>query len=178
MTLLPRKARGEVVLGVAGDTVFVGDHIAYFYETDAEFQRAFGFLDVGLQGADHCVIFGVPDDIDRALDAVRGLGWDTDALISSGRLSIMHPAATSEETADRVSQHFAKLLAAGAPLIRFIGNAAVSWEVSGCGRIRQAAGVRGAHFTWPTPRSAGRNTDSRGRNCDAASPDVPRKPPS
>jgi len=128
MTQLPRKARGEVVLGVAGDTVFVGDHIAYFYETDAEFQRAFGFLDVGLQGADHCVIFGVPDDIDRALDAVRGLGWDTDALISSGRLSIMHPAATSEETADRVSQHFAKLLAAGAPLIRFIGNAAVGRE--------------------------------------------------
>jgi hypothetical protein len=124
----PRASRDQIALGLANDTVFVGDHIAYFYDTDSEFQRAFGFLDVGLRGSDHCVIFGIPEDIERALAAVRTLGWDTEALISSGRISLLSPAATCEETVARVSQHFEKLLATGTEFIRFIGNAAVGRE--------------------------------------------------
>ena len=128
MTHAPRKSRQQVVLGIADDTVYAGDHVAYFYETDEEFERAFGFLDVGLRGSDHCVIFGIPDDSDRALDVLRQRGWNTDALVSSGRLSVVRPAATSDETVERVSRHFDKVLAAGAPFIRFIGNAAVGRE--------------------------------------------------
>lgn len=128
MPHLSRKAREEVVLGIADDAVFAGDHIAYFYETDEEFQRAFGFLDVGLRGEDHCLIFGIPEDIDRGLAAVRELGWDTDALMSSGRISVLQPAATCEATVDAVSRHFEKVFATGARFIRFLGNAAVGRE--------------------------------------------------
>ncbi len=125
MAHLDRKARDEVELGIADDAVFAGDHIAFFYETDEEFQRAFGFLDVGLRGADHALVFGIPEDIDRMLAAVRALGWDTDRLIATGRLSVLEPADTCEATVERVSRHFEKVLATGAPFIRFIGNAAV-----------------------------------------------------
>jgi DcmR-like sensory protein len=125
MTHLDRKARDEVELGISDDAVFAGDHIAFFYETDEEFQRAFGFLDVGLRGADHALVFGIPEDIDRMLAAVRTLGWDTDRLIAAGRLSVLEPADTCEATVERVSRHFEKILATGAPFIRFIGNAAV-----------------------------------------------------
>ena len=128
MTFLSRQSRDEIELGIANDTVFSGDHIAYFYETDEEFARAFGFLDLGLRGSDHCVIFGIPEDTDRALGVVRARGWDADALISSGRLSVVTPAATCDETVERVSRHFGKVFAAGAPFIRFIGNAAVGRE--------------------------------------------------
>ena len=122
---LLRRTRDEVSLGIANDTVFAGDHIAYFYETDEEFHRAFGFLDVGLRGDDHCLIFGIPEDTDLALDAMRQRGWDTEALIAAGRMSVLRPAPTCEETVDRVSRHFGTVLSAGAPFIRFIGNAAV-----------------------------------------------------
>lgn len=108
--------------------MFVGDHIAYFYETEPEFERAFGFLDLGLRGNDHCVIFGISEDIDRALAAMRTRGWNPDALMSSGRLSLLHPASTCEETVEGVSRHFEKVFATGAPFIRFIGNAAVGRE--------------------------------------------------
>jgi hypothetical protein len=128
MTQLSRKAREPIVLGIADDTVYSGDHIAYFYETDPEFERAFGFLDVGLRGRDHCVVFGIPDDLVRALDALRGRGWHPEALIADGRLSLVEPAPTCEETVARVSLHFDAVLAAGAPFIRFIGNAAVGRE--------------------------------------------------
>jgi hypothetical protein len=128
MTRPPRRSRDEIRLGIADDTVFAGDHIACFYETDEEFNRAFGFLDVGLRGEDHCVVFGIPEDVDRALAAIRARGWDTTSLMASGRLSILAPAATCDETVERVSRHFAAILAAGAPFIRFIGNAAVGRE--------------------------------------------------
>ena len=123
-----RKTREEVALGIAGDTVFAGDHIAYFYETDEEFQRAFGFLDVGLRRNDHCLIFGIPDDTGLALAVMRGRGWDTEELIAAGRLSVLRPAPTCEETVELVSRHFERILSAGAPFIRFIGNAAVGRE--------------------------------------------------
>jgi hypothetical protein len=117
-----------VTLGIDDETVFTGDHIAYFYETAQEFQRAFGFLDVGLHGQDHCIIFGIPEDIERALGALRARGWKTAELIESGRLSLLEPGVTCDETVARVSAHFEKVLAAGAPFIRFIGNAAVGRE--------------------------------------------------
>lgn len=128
MSHLRRTQRQEVALGIGGDAVFAGDHIAYFYESEEDFHRAFGFLDEGLRGEDHCVVFGLPADIDHALDALRARGWNTAELIASGRLSLTHPAATCDETVERVSQHFAKVFAAGAPFIRFIGNAAVGRE--------------------------------------------------
>src|SRR5687768_13435386 len=109
MAHLDRKAREEIELGISDDAVFAGDHIAFFYETDEEFQRAFGFL----------------EDIERMLAAVRELGWDTDELLATGRLSTLEPADTCEATVERVSRHFEKILATGAPFIRFIGNAAV-----------------------------------------------------
>jgi hypothetical protein len=124
----PRRSRQQVSLGIADDHVFVGDHIAYFYETDEGFQGAFGFVDVGLRGHDHCVIFGIAEDTDRMLEAVRRRGWQVDELIAAGRISVLRPALTCDETVSRVSAHFANLIAAGAPFIRFIGNAAVGRE--------------------------------------------------
>jgi hypothetical protein len=128
MTPPPRRSRDQIKLGIADDVVFSGDHIAYFYETEDEYRRAFGFLDLGLRGEDHGVIFGIPEDIDRALRAVKGFGWDTKDLLSRGRLSILSPAATCDETVDRVSRHFQGVLGNGARFIRFIGNAAVGRE--------------------------------------------------
>jgi hypothetical protein len=124
----PRNTRQEVDLGIADDKVFSGDHIAYFYETEEEFRRAFGFLDVGLRGDDHCIVFGIPEDVDRGLAALRAMGWNTKDLMAKGRLSTLAPAATCDETVERVSKHFDGILAAGAPVIRFLGNAAVGHE--------------------------------------------------
>ena len=123
-----RRRRPEVALGIDEETAHAGDHIAYFYETDAEFERAFGFLDAGLRGDDHCVVFGIQDDTDRALDAVRRLGWDPDALMRDGRLSVVRPLPKCDDTVAAVSAHFQSVYDAGAPFIRFIGNAAVGHD--------------------------------------------------
>lgn len=123
-----RKSRAPVDLGIADETVFAGDHIAYFYDSDAEFRRAFGFLELGLRGRDHCVVFGIPEDTDRALEVLSSLGWSPDELIEQGRLSIVRPALTCDETVVAVSAHFTRVLDAGGLFIRFLGNAAVGRE--------------------------------------------------
>jgi len=123
-----RRSRASVDLGIADEVVFAGDHIAYFYDSDAEFRKAFGFLELGLRAADHCVVFGVPEDTDRALEVLRSMGWSPDELMGQGRLSVLRPALTCDETVAQVSEHFARVLDAGARFIRFLGNAAVGRE--------------------------------------------------
>ena len=123
-----RRLRDSVELGIGDEQVHAGDHIAYFYEDKVEFEKAFGFLDVGLRGDDHCVVFGIEEDTARSLEVLRSLGWDPDKLVEQGRLSVVYPCPTCDETVEAVSAHFASVLDAGAPFIRFLGNAAVGRE--------------------------------------------------
>ena len=125
---LTRKSRSAVELGIAQQRVFVGDHIAYFYASDSEFERAFGFLELGWQHDEHGVFFGIVEDIDRARALLNRRGWDVDELLSGGKLSILSPAPTCESTLEKVSAHFDRILKGGAKLIRFLGNAAVGRE--------------------------------------------------
>ena len=101
-----RKSRPSVDLGIGSETVFAGDHLAYFYETDAEFQNAFGFVEGGLRGGDHCILFGIPADTERMLAMLRQRHWDTALLIADGRLSVLHPEPTCAATVASVARHF------------------------------------------------------------------------
>lgn len=125
---IKREARQQVLLGIANETVYAGDHIAYFYESEPEFERAFGFVEMGLRGEEHCVIFGIDADIERSLAVMERRGWRTAQLIEAGRMSTLNPSATCDETVERVSAHFQAIFDAGTRLIRFIGNAAVGQE--------------------------------------------------
>jgi hypothetical protein len=125
---LNRKFRDAVPLGIGDETAHTGDHLAYFYETDEEFDRALGFIEIGLRGTDHCIIFGIAEDTDRMLNVLQRRGWDTATLIDRGVLSILRPSPTSEATVAAVGRHFERVLAGGARFVRFIGNAAVGRE--------------------------------------------------
>lgn len=120
-----RNLRLSVPLGIHGETVAPGDHLALFYESDAEFINALGFIETGLQGTDHCIIFGIAPDTDRMLAVLRDRHWDVDGLMREGRLSVLRPEATCDSTVAAVSRHFGEVLAKGAGFIRFLGNAAV-----------------------------------------------------
>ena len=125
---LSRKSRSPIELGIAEETVVAGDHIAYFYESDAEFERALGFIELGLKNEDHCIIFGIAEDTDRALDVLKRRGWNIDDLMRASRISILRPEASAEGTIEKVSAHFQQVYDSGAPFIRFLGNAAVGRE--------------------------------------------------
>ena len=108
-----------------GESVAVGDHLALFYDTDEEFASALGFVETGLRGADHCIVFGIPPDTERMLDVLVERHWDVERLMREGRLSVLQPEATCDATVAAVSQRFDEILADGTTFIRFLGNAAV-----------------------------------------------------
>jgi hypothetical protein len=72
-----RKLRQPVPLGIYGETVATGDHLALFYETDGEFAAALGFIETGLRRGDHCILFGVAEDTDRMLGVLEDRGHAT-----------------------------------------------------------------------------------------------------
>lgn len=123
-----RYSRPSVPLGIKGETVVAGDHLALFYETDEEFTNALGFIETGLKGTDHGIVFGVPADTDRMLHVLAQRGWPVDALMREGRLSVLRPESTCDDTVASVSRHFEKIFGGGATFIRFLGNAAVGQQ--------------------------------------------------
>src|SRR5688572_1705653 len=123
-----RKSRPHVPLGIKGESVVAGDHLALFYDTEEEFTDALGFIETGLNATDHCIAFGVPADIDRMLRVLSDRKWDVERLLREGRLSVLRPEATCDATIASVSRHFEQVFANGATFIRFLGNAAVGQD--------------------------------------------------
>ena len=123
-----RKSRPAVPLGIKNESVVAGDHLALFYDTDEEFANTLGFIETGLKGTDHCILFGIPSDTDRMRRVLTERGWDVQRLVRTGRLSELRPEVTCERTVAAVSRHFDQVLGEGATFIRFLGNAAVGSE--------------------------------------------------
>jgi hypothetical protein len=123
-----RKSRPSVPLGIKGEHVVAGDHLALFYDTDEEFTNALGFIETGLAANDHCILFGIPSDTERMLHGLTQRRWDVERLMQEGRLSVLRPEPTSDATVASVSRHFEQVLENGATFIRFLGNAAVGHE--------------------------------------------------
>ena len=123
-----RKSRPLVPLGIKDENAVAGDHLALFYDTEEEFTNALGFIDTGLNGTDHCILFVISDDTDRMLGVLSERSWNVEDLMRKGRLSILRPEATCDATVASVSDHFDQVLGNGATFIRFLGNAAVGRE--------------------------------------------------
>lgn len=123
-----RKSRPAVPLGIKGEDVVAGDHLALFYDTDEEFANALGFIETGLKGTDHCILFGIPADTERMRRVLHQRGWHVDRLVRERRLSELRPEVTCEATVAAVSRHFDQVFGTGATFIRFLGNAAVGRE--------------------------------------------------
>ena len=123
-----RKSRPAVSLGIKGESVVAGDHLALFYDTDEEFANTLGFIEAGLNGSDHCILFGIPSDTGRMLRVLSQRRWDVERLAREGRLSELRPETTCDATVAAVSRHFEQVLGRGATFIRFLGNAAVGSE--------------------------------------------------
>lgn len=124
----PRNFRRPVRLGIRDLSVVEGDHLALFYDNDKDFANALGFVELGLRGNEHGILFGLPPDTDRMLSVLRERGWDVEGLLKEEQVSVLRPEPTCEATVSAVSSHFEKLLGQGTTFIRFLGNAAVGRE--------------------------------------------------
>ena len=114
-----------VDLGIAGETVKLGDHIAYFWEGDGEFDRGVDFLALGLRGTDHGVIFGHEDANQKVIASLRAKGLRVDELLANGRLTVLGGASAGEVMLSTIGSCFQNAVDNGSALIRLLGN--IGW---------------------------------------------------
>jgi hypothetical protein len=120
---------GEIDLGLRGEKVKLGDHIAYFWENDRQFEEAIGFLRVGIRKGDHAVVFGHDEANKKVVDLLRMSGLDTDHLQSSERLTVVTGVPSGDRMLGHIGNTFQDAVERGSGCIRLLGN--IGWSKPG-----------------------------------------------
>jgi hypothetical protein len=123
------RARGDIELGLRGETAKLGDHIAYLWENDRQFDEAIGFLLTGIRTGDHSVVFGHDDANAKVIDILRRRGIDTDHMQSAERLTVITGGPSGDKMLESIGGTFARAVAGGCGCIRLLGN--IGWAKPG-----------------------------------------------
>jgi formate hydrogenlyase transcriptional activator len=112
-------------LGIGSECVPLGSHVAYFWETDKEFADAVGFLEAGLRGTDHCVIFGHEEANQAVCKILQERGFNVEALQAERQLTVLGGNSSGDTILHTIASAFEQGIAGGVPLIRLLGN--IGW---------------------------------------------------
>ena len=124
-----RPGLAKVDFGIGGGKVAHSAHIAYFWETDQAFANAVRFLEAGLRGRDHCVIFGHEEANQAVCNILQDHGFNVQDLLAQQRLTILGGNPSGDIILEIIGSSFQQALARGAPLIRLLGN--IGWGKPG-----------------------------------------------
>ncbi len=120
---------GEVEFGIGEGNVPQTAHVAYFWETEKEFADGVRFLEAGLRGLDHCVIFGHEEANRAVCNILQSHGFDVKDLLAQQRITILGGNPSEAKILETIGGAFQQALAQGTPLIRLLGN--IGWGKSG-----------------------------------------------
>jgi DcmR-like sensory protein len=123
-----RSSEGAIELGLRGEKVHLGDHIAYFWEKDSEFEEAVQFLMLGLRKREHAVIFGHDDANSRVLDILKKKGVNVAKAQSERRLSVLSGNPDGDQMLADIGGTFQRAMDTGCKCIRLLGN--IGWSRS------------------------------------------------
>jgi hypothetical protein len=111
-----------IPLGITDDRIDLGSHLIHFWQNDEEFERGVRFLEPGLRGRDHCVVFGHREATDKVFRTLAVKGFDVPALIEKRRITLLRREAPAPTTLSDIADIFQAAVRAGAPAIRYLGN--------------------------------------------------------
>ncbi len=120
--LHPPRAPRTAPLGIGTAVARAGDHIAYFWENDREFERGVGFLEEGLREADTCFIFGYQQANLKVLGVLRKNGFDVERLLEEKRLQVLEGSRAAAAMLSGIGGAFQWASFRGAPMLRLLGN--------------------------------------------------------
>lgn len=116
------KMSSQIPLGITDDQVDLGSHLIYFWQSDEDFARGVRFLEPGLVGEDHCVVFGHDEATERVFQLLQAKGFATESLTRQHRITLLRREAPAGTTLSDIEEVFKAAMRAGAPAIRYLGN--------------------------------------------------------
>lgn len=118
----PGRQDPQVPLGLAGGLVAPGDHLAYFWESEAEFMATAGFVAAGATRGETTVVLGDDETHERVVAAIRDAGLDAEGLRREDRLRFVAGQGSADALLAEIGEQIRSAVDRGAPLVRILGN--------------------------------------------------------
>jgi MEDS: MEthanogen/methylotroph, DcmR Sensory domain/Putative zinc-finger len=112
----------RIPLGLGGELAAPGDHLAYFWESEQDFEAAIGFIAAGAAEGETCVFLGHEEANDRLQAAGGRAGLDTAVLRRRGLLHFVSGMRSADALLELVEEQINLAVDRGTPLVRILGN--------------------------------------------------------
>jgi Putative zinc-finger len=87
----------DIPLGLGSERAALGDHIAYFWEYEREFDAIAGFLVAGASLGEACVLIGHDTANERLLASLERGGLNVGALVQERQLQVASVSSSADE---------------------------------------------------------------------------------
>ncbi len=118
----PGPRRSSVPLGLAGAVVAPGDHLAYFWESERDFEDAVGFVAAGAGQRETCILLGFDEANARVEAGLKRARLDPTALRREGRLHFVSGKHSGDTLLEEVGDRVKAAVDRGEPFVRIFGN--------------------------------------------------------
>src|SRR5262245_15744629 len=118
----PAPRERGIPLGVGNELVAIGDHIAYFWESEREFDATAGFLATGVSRGEACVLIGHDAANDRLLASLERRGLSVRTLMHEHQLQVASVRSSADGLLSEIGDRIKDAVNRGMPAVRILGN--------------------------------------------------------
>jgi len=136
----------DIPLGVGSEFAALGDHIAYFCDSERELEATAGFLATGASLGEACVLVGHPTANERMLAGLEHRGLNVAALTQEHQLQIASIRSSADGLLLELDQRIKDAVHRGMPTVRVLGTLNWGRGVSGWPSDRELLRLE-AHVT-------------------------------
>jgi len=116
------KRDRDVPLGLGSELAALGDHIAYFCETEREFDATAGFLAAGASLGEACVLIGHAAANERLLAGLERRGLSVGALMQERQLQVASVRPSADGLLLELDERIKDAVHRGMPTVRILGT--------------------------------------------------------
>ena len=116
------KQDRDIPLGLGSELAALGDHIAYFWESEREFDAIAGFLAAGASLGQACVLVGHDAANERLLAGLERRGLSVRALMQERQLQVASVRSSADGLLLELDERIKDAVHRGMPAVRILGN--------------------------------------------------------
>jgi hypothetical protein len=112
----------DIPLGLGSELAAPGDHIAYFWESEREFEATAGFLAAGVSLGEACVLVGHDAANERLLASLERRGLSVRALMQDRQLQVASVRPSADALLLELDERIKDAVHRGMPTVRILGT--------------------------------------------------------